>query len=68
MVWILDNIVKLGELFGDVATSDPISGVLLALGAVLTAFASVAFGYLSARGLADAIIPSQLGRAPPQRD
>ncbi len=40
MVWVIDNLVSLVQEFATVATADPLSAVLLALGAVLTAFAA----------------------------
>lgn len=68
MVWPLDDAVSLGEQFADIGLSDPISALLLALGAILIGFSSLVFGYLTVRGLVAAIIPPQLGRAPPRRD
>lgn len=63
MVWVIDNLVTLVQEFAAVATTDPISALLLALGAVLTAFASLFFGYLVAGGLLDFLTPDVGGRS-----
>ena len=63
MVWVIDNLVSLVQEFATVATSDPLSAVLLALGAVLTAFASLFFGFLVAGGLLDFLTPDVGGRS-----
>lgn len=66
MVWIVDNLVRLSELFTDVATADPVSTLLFAAGAVVTLFSTGFFGYLSLRGLLAGLIPDEAGRAPPR--
>ena len=63
MVWVIDNLVSLVQEFAAVATSDPLSAVLLALGAALTAFASLFFGFLVAGGLLDSLTPDAGGRS-----
>lgn len=63
MVWVIDNLVSLVQEFAAVATSDPLSAVLLALGAVLVAFSSGYFGYLVAGGLLDLLTPDGGGRS-----
>lgn len=63
MVWVIDNLVSLVQEFAAVATNDPISAVLLALGALLTAFSSLFFGYLVAGGLLDFLTPDAGGRS-----
>lgn len=50
MAWPVDDLLGLVEYFTEVATTDPISGLLLALGGLLTAFSIGLFGYLSLRG------------------
>lgn len=57
MVWVIDNLVTLVQEFTAVATNGPLSAVLLALGAILTIFASLFFGYLVAGGLLDLLTP-----------
>lgn len=66
MVWILDNLDALARQFGDVAGNDPLSAVLLAVGALVLAFSSGLFGYLALRGLLAGLIPDSIGRAPPR--
>lgn len=61
MVWVIDNLVTLVREFTAVATSDPISAVLLTLGALITAFASLYFGYLTVRGLLEFVLPEVSG-------
>lgn len=46
----IDQFVSLGETFFDVATADPLSGVLVGIGGLLTAVSIAIFGYLSLRG------------------
>lgn len=67
MVSIIENIVEMVDLFGNVATSGPLSAVLLALGAFFVIAPSVVFGYLAVGGLVDLVIPDSLGRSPPQQ-
>jgi hypothetical protein len=66
MVWIVDNVVELGEQFSTVATTDPVSAVLLAIGALLTGVSLGAFGYLTLRGLLDWVTPEFSSRGPPR--
>ena len=65
MVWVIDNLVTLVQQFTEVATSDPLSAVLLALGALLTAFASLFFGYLALGGFLDFLTPD-VSSGPPR--
>lgn len=55
---VIDELATAGELFAEVATSDPLSAVLVLMGALLTAFASAVFGILAVGGLADWVSPS----------
>lgn len=57
MVWILDELVRAGELFTEVALEDPLSAVLLAMGAAITAFSMALFGGLSLGAVADLLTP-----------
>lgn len=56
--------LQAGDLTSIVA--DPISLVLVALGALFVGFASLLFGYMALRGLA-AGITSEPGRGPPRQ-
>ena len=60
MVWIIDNLVTAVDLFGTVARTDPLSAVLLALGALFVAVSSVVFGYLALGGLLEPLAPEHL--------
>jgi len=57
MVWIVDNVATLVEEFLGVATTDPLSFLLLATGAALVGAASLAMGYLTLGAAVDALVP-----------
>ena len=62
MASVVTQLTELGAYFSGVATADPVSAVLVALGAVLT-LGSVAFvGYLAAGAVLDLIVPDRIGR------
>ena len=67
MVSIIENLIKMADLFGNVATSGPISAVLVALGALLVIAPSAMLGYLAAGALVEFVIPDSLGQSPPQQ-
>jgi len=67
MVSILENLTQMVDLFGNVATSGPLSAVLVAMGALLVIGPSALLGYLAAGALVDLVIPDSLGRSPPQQ-
>jgi len=54
MPMVVDNLREMVERFTEVATTDPLSAVLLALGAVLTLVSVAIFGGLSLGGLLSA--------------
>jgi hypothetical protein len=62
----IGNVERAIELFTEIATSDPISGVLLAFGALFVTVSVVVFGGLSLGGVAGAI--GRLAEASDQRD
>lgn len=66
MVWVIDNLVTLVQEMTAVATTDPVSAVLLTLGAILTAFASLFFGYLALGGFLDLLTPESSTGGPPR--
>jgi hypothetical protein len=68
MVWPVSNAVTLAEQFAEVATTDPLSALLLLVGAALTAFASGVFGLLAAGAVVGVLTPDRIGRAPPPRE
>lgn len=57
MVWLLDDPVSMVENLLTAATTDPISAVLVALGALLVVFSGGVFGVLAAGALVEAIVP-----------
>jgi hypothetical protein len=60
------GIADLVESFETVATADPVSVLLLALGAALVGVSAGGFGVLAVAGLVDAVVPDRLGRSPPR--
>lgn len=62
MVWLIDNVTTAIELFGTVARTDPLSAILLALGALLVAASSAVFGSLALGGLLEPLAPEHLDR------
>jgi hypothetical protein len=84
MVTLVDFVAQLvGSLFDlvvifllEVALSDPLSFVSFLVGAGLTTFAIVVFGYLALGGIADALFgdfgsrsgDDTIGRTPPPRE
>jgi hypothetical protein len=64
---LVDSILTVPWEFLDVATRDPIAGVLVAFGALFV-FASVgAFGALTLGAVLDLLTPSRVGREPPRK-
>lgn len=57
----------MAETFSGVAGIDPLSAALLAIGGLLIALASAAFGYLTLGALVEFVTPESLGRSPPRR-
>jgi hypothetical protein len=68
---LLANAECAATQFTEVATSDPISGVLVLFGALFVGAASVAFGGLAVGGilkaLTDAVSSGERRQQPPQR-
>lgn len=64
---LLNNIVELANLFTDAALSDPLSAILLLSGTVFVLFAVGVLGYLALGALLSGLIPSNIGRTPPQQ-
>lgn len=59
---IVSQLSELGSLFSGIATGDPISTVLVVLGAVLTLGSIGFFGYLTLGAAVDLVIPDRIGR------
>lgn len=67
---MVNPIAELFQLVGyttEVALRDPIAGLLILLSTVILGFSIVVFFGLAAGGIADWIIPEDLGRSPPQQ-
>jgi len=62
MASLLLQAAGLGSLFGSVAARDPISAILLALGAILTLGAIVVLGYLALGAAVRLVAPDRVGR------
>lgn len=60
------SIVDLVGQFTQVATTSPVMGILLTVGALLTGLAAVAFGYLAVAGVIAALVPDTSAGRPPQ--
>ena len=59
---IVSQLTELGSLFSGIATGDPISTVLVVLGAVLMVGSIAVFGYLTIGAAASLVIPDRVGR------
>lgn len=57
MVWPVDDVVRLAELFADVALSDPVSAFLLLCGALVMGYIGLLSAYVTVRGLAAGVTP-----------
>jgi len=63
---LIESIVRMPGEFQSVATNDPISAVLMALGSLLVFVSLGVFGYLTLGAAVDLITPDVSGRSPPQ--
>jgi urea transporter len=63
---LVQSIIDMPGRFIDIALADPISAVLILIGAVLVGAASAVFGYLSLGAAASLVIRPGGGRSPPQ--
>jgi len=67
MAGLVQNVIDMVNLFADVATTSPVSAVLLLFGAAFVGISVLAFGYFAVGGIGAAIIPDRPGRGPQQR-
>lgn len=58
MVWLIENVLQLFDMFTGVALADPLSAALLLLGALLTVIPVLAGAYLLAGAVADLFTPA----------
>ncbi|WP_338727052.1 hypothetical protein [Haladaptatus sp. DJG-WS-42] len=65
-VELLNNVVELTMRFTDVALSDPLSALLLTMGALLTGVSMLALGYLALGAVGDAMV-GDVTQGPPQQ-
>ena len=63
---LVQSIVDMPGKFIDIAMADPLSAVLILIGAALVGAASAVFGYLSLGAAASLVIRPGSGRSPPQ--
>ena len=68
MVDPIGDVFDMVSLFTEVALSDPLSAILVTVGGLLTAIASVVFFAIAAGGIVDAILPESPNRAPAGRE
>lgn len=61
MATIVTQAVDIASLFRGVAATDPLSALLLLLGAVLTAGASAVLGLLALGAAVDLLLPDRVG-------
>jgi hypothetical protein len=57
MVWVIDNVVSLGENFATAAGVDPLSAVLIVVGVLLILLSSAVFGGLATGGILEGFVP-----------
>jgi hypothetical protein len=67
MVNVVQNLIDMVNLFGDVVANGPIEALLLLAGAVFVAFSSLVMAYLTAGAVVDLLIPDDIGQPPAQR-
>ena len=63
---LVQSIIDMPGKFLDIALSDPISAVLILIGAAIVGLSSAVFGYLSLGAAASLVIRPGSGRSPPQ--
>ncbi len=54
---LIDNVVRMGELFAGIAGADPLSAILIAVGNVLMLAAVGVLGYLTLGAAVDLVTP-----------
>ncbi|WP_135829306.1 hypothetical protein [Halorussus halobius] len=67
MVNLIQDVLDMAGYIGDAATAFPTSALLVAVGAVLIAGASLALAYFAAGAVVDSLLPESIGRPPQQR-
>jgi len=63
---LVGSIVEMGPRFADVALADPLSALLVVVGAVLVGVASAVLGVLAIGAVVDFLVP-EFSREPPQQ-
>jgi len=66
LVELLQSILEMPGRFLDIALTDPISALLILIGAALVGLSSAVFGYLSIGALFSLFIRPGSGRSPPR--
>jgi hypothetical protein len=67
MVNIVQNLIDMVTLFGDVVSNGPIEAVLVLFGALFVGVSSLVMAYLTAGAVVDFLIPENVGRPPAQQ-
>jgi hypothetical protein len=63
---LVQSVIDMPGKFLEIALADPISAVLMLIGAALVGAASAVFGYLSLGAAASLVMRPGSGRSPPQ--
>ena len=63
---LIQSVLDMPGKFLDIALTDPVSAVLILIGAALVGVASAVFGYLSLGAAASLVIRPGSGRSPPR--
>lgn len=60
---LIDSVLDMPGAFADVAAHDPLSAVLLGIGALLTFFSMAVFGGLTLGAVVDLVTPESTGKS-----
>jgi len=63
---LVQSVIDMPGKFLEIALADPISAILMLIGAALVGAASAVFGYLSLGAAASLVMRPGSGRSPPQ--
>jgi hypothetical protein len=64
---LIDSVLRMPGEFAAIATSDPLSAVLIAIGGLLTGVSVLVFGYLAVGGLASLFVSDEAEPRQPAR-
>lgn len=63
---LVDSLIQMPGHFADVAAHDPVSAVLIAIGALLTALPVLALGYLTLGAVISVLSVESAPKSPPE--